>query len=65
MFFTAIFTVTLMLQGASFELAGQKKYTRYFKNLSPTVYKDQMIKNHNVTYSKVPTKMIKIDKNTI
>ena len=62
MFFTTIFTATLLAQaGLSCEYQNSKNI-KYFKNLAPIVYQDQMISESNFTYSKVPTKMIKIDK---
>lgn len=40
------------------------KNTKYFKNLAPIIYKDNAISKKKHVYIKVPTKIIKIDKNS-
>ena len=64
MLFTTIFTATLLAQAGLSCEQQENKNVKYFKNLAPIVYQDQMISENTFTYSKVPTKMIKIDKNS-
>ena len=65
MFFTTILTTTLLLQIQAFVNFEDKEHIKYFKSLSPVVYKNHATQDNNLTYSKVPTKMIKIDKKSI
>ena len=65
MLFTTILITILSGNITTTEGADSEIEARYFKNLKTFSYQDQMIEKRTFTYTKVPTKMIKIDKNSI
>ena len=58
------FIVIFMMSSPSTPDMSIEKNVKYFKNLTPIVYKDNAIKNKKHIYIKAPTKIIKINKNS-
>ena len=64
MFFNAMFSIIMIFQCSSYPTQSSTENIKYFKNLSPITYNDNMVPKNTFTYSKVPTKLIKINKNS-
>ena len=54
----------MIFQCSSYPTQSSTENIKYFKNLSPITYNDNMVPKNTFTYSKVPTKLIKINKNS-
>ena len=64
MLFNTIFTTVILLSSLTLEQKTGQKNIKYFKNLTPIVYKDSLISSKKHVYVKVPTKIIKNNKNS-
>ncbi len=62
MFFSVVFSTIMTLHCLPSTTQSNLEDIKYFKNLSPITYNDSMIPKNKFTYSKVPTKLIKINK---
>lgn len=64
MFFITIFTALMFNFTTISNSEKSNSDNNYFKKLEHSTHKDQLLPGHKFTYSKVPTKLIKIDKNS-
>ena len=64
MLFNTIFTTVILLSSLTLEQKTGQKNIKYFKNLTPIVYKDSLFSSKKHVYVKVPTKIIKNNKNS-
>ncbi len=62
MFFNTLLTVLVLVSTPSEKEAGENQNVKYFKNLEPITYQDHAISQNKYKYSKIPTKIIKINK---
>ena len=65
MLFTTIINLIFVANFATLQTSPKEVSTQNFKNLQPLTYKDIIFEKNNLTYEKVPTKLIKINKNSI
>lgn len=64
MFFTTIINIIFIIQiSPNIDQTNQDSISN-FKSLHPSVYQDSTFQGNVFTYNKVPTKLIKIDKNS-
>ena len=64
MFFITIFTTLTLSQIMCIENQQIANNISEIQNLNPIVFEDKLIPNNKIVYNKVPTNLIKIDKNS-
>ena len=64
MFFITIFTTLALSQIMCIENQQTANNISEMENLNPIVFEDKFIPNNKIVYNKVPTNLIKIDKNS-
>lgn len=64
MFFITIFTICAVSQFAAIPNQKKDTFDDKIEILTPIVFEDRLIPKNQIVYNKVPTNLIKIDKNS-